>query len=919
MTKRIVLLLTIFLIGFFTAFGQNKTEGQIKYASKIIIAKLFAGHSAFFKDVDLNSIKIESVTALFPYHSPVILENNQVDLSLIYSLKISSSINIETVIQDLQLLDVFEYVERQVVHEVALTPNDPEINKQDYLTQINAYNAWNVSTGSTSIKVGIVDSGTDMDHPDLVTEMYQNTGDPVNGVDDDNDGYIDNFNGWDFFGNDNNPQIDLNAHGIHVAGIAVAATNNNVGVASVGFNSQFIPIRAGNGTAITHGYQGVVYAADMGCEVINCSWGSFGFTSFGEDAVNYATYNKGSLVVAAAGNSGLNRMYYPAGYQSVLGVASVKRTDEKSSFSNYGNWIEISAPGEGVYSCVDAGLYNYNTGTSMASPVVAGAAALLKSVFPQLTPKQLTERLKTTSQNIDGQNTSYLYKIGTGRLDLGAAVSGIISAASVVFENKVISNKVDNVFKAGDSLLISGTFTNYLASSNNVTATISSSSPNVFSNITSYNLGAMGSLDQTDNFSFPFSFQIKNSTPVNTWVTFELIITDGVFSNTQLIDVLVNVDYLNIAINNMASTLGSMGQFGYNDRNQTQGLGVQFKNGSSQLFEGGLMIGTNADNFTRVMDRVRNGSNSWDTDFEVVASVKEITPALRGEYQVEGIFNDSNGLANMIGLDVLQRGYASTITGHDNYIVLEYTLINSSNDIIENVNAGLFADFDIADYDKNAVYTDLTRFYTYTISTEPGSPLYGIQLLTPTVFRSYGLDNIAGGAGGIDILNGFSNFDKFSALTSNRYGAGYTDIQGNDVIQVTSTGGFDVPAGDSVTVAFALIAAESKMLLDVVADSAYFAYNGSVPNSVAEPTNWRDLVVAFPNPTNNRVTLDVSSLNHAGTWGWVLKDLTGKELLHLEQILNKTHTIDLFELNSGVYLIDIQTSEGVSTIKLIKN
>ncbi|MGB1003292.1 MAG: S8/S53 family peptidase [Salibacteraceae bacterium] len=917
MIKKAILIIGLLVFGV-VGFGQALVK-KARFEPNVIIAKLNPENPSYFESSDLKGSQIERVTQMFPNHRiEGKLANGQVDLSLIYRLNLKDGGDVELVIQELTNLDVFEYVERLIINEIAFTPNDPSINNQNYLNQINAYSGWDVSKGNTSIKVGIVDSGTDLDHPDLQSEMYLNTADPINGVDDDNDGFIDNYHGWDFYEGDNNPQIGDNAHGIHVAGIAAAATDNNEGVAAVGFNSQFLAIRAGNGVSITHGYQGVIYAADMGCDVINCSWGSFGFTSFGQDAVNYATFNKDALVVAAAGNSGQERNYYPAAYESVLGVLSVNDADAKSSFSNYGNWVGISAPGENIYSCVDDGMYNYNTGTSMAAPVVAGAAALLKSVFPQLSAKQLAERLKTTSTDVSAINLGLNHKMGHGRLDLNAAVSGNITEASIVFENKVISNKNDDVFKAGDSLFISGTFTNYLATSNNATATIFSNSPYISINKDVENLGVVASLVQLDNFNQPFSFKIDVSTPINTMVTFELTITDGVFSNTQLIDVLVNVDYLNIAINDLATTLSSKGMFGYNARNQIQGLGVQFQGGSSQLFEGGLMIGTDNNNFIRVMDRVRSTSNNWDNDFGVVDNVKEIIPSQFGHYQVEGLFNDSLASGDMIGIDVFQRGFASTDLGHEKYIVLEYHVINTGSDSIQNINIGLFADFDIADYSKNATYTDLTKVCTYTISTEPGAPLYGVQLLTPGAFRSYAMDNLPGGAGGVNINDGFSTSEKFTTLTSNRYGAGFTDVSGNDVIQVTSSANINLASGDTAIVAFALLAAESKLLLDQVADSAYYRYNGNLPNSVSELKDISNKVAMYPNPSSNKVTVALDDLNNAHDWHISMFDVTGKMVYQRLNIQENKILLDLNILKPGLYFVDIQTSFGSSKRKLIK-
>ena len=911
-----VLLILINSVGFVHA---SDTE-SIEYVPNIIIVKLKPSNSNYFQSVELSSLEVESVEVMFPNHAPLLNRSvGLVDLSLIYILHVSSTKNIEEIIFNLKEIPVFEYVEKKVIHKVSLVANDPEINKQSYLNQINALSAWDVSTGSVNIKVGIVDTGTDMDHPDLESEMHENTNDPINGIDDDNDGYIDNFNGWDFEENDNNPQVVDNDHGIHVAGIAAAASNNNEGVASVGFNTQYMPIRAGNGVAISYGYEGVVYAADMGCDIINCSWGDASYSELGQDAVNYATNNKGALVVAAAGNNGEDRSFYPAGFEVVLGVASVNSVDEKSSFSNYGHWVEISAPGQRVYSCVNDGKYNYNTGTSMASPVVAGAAALLKSVFPQLTAKQLKERLKTTSQNIDNLNVGLEHQIGSGRLDINAAVNLQITDASVIFENKKIENKKANGLKAGDSLFVSGTFTNYLASSvNAVEATVSVNSPYIDVNNTSVNLGVIPSLMQMDNYLNPFSFKIAENTPVNTKVTFELVITDGVFSNTQLIDVLVNVDYLNIEVNQLAVSIGGKGQVGYNDRYQSQGIGLRFKNGYSQLYESGLMIGTNSGNFIRVVDRVRSSVGAWDSDFELVEEIKEVSPTEKRQYQIKSVFDDSGAEANVIGFEVVQRAYASTDVGHENYVVLEYTIINKTTNMIKNVNVGMFADFDILGGFENAAYTDLSKRYNYTISTALNSELYGVQLLTSSDLRSYVLDNFSGGAGGVDLSNGFLTSDKFTTLTSNKYVGGITNKLGNDVAQVMSTGGFDIDSGDSIKVAFALIAAETKAELDMVADSAYARYNGFLLTSVSEKTNLTELVKIFPNPVKDQLTIDLSKMTSNENYSFTIKNVVGKELYFSGDLSVKELKIDVSEFNSGIYFVDFQIGDRKEVVKLIK-
>ena len=167
--------------------------------------------------------------------------------------------------------------------------------------------------------IGIIDTGTDPDHPDLAANLKHNYADPINGLDDDGDGYVDNFNGWDLGESDNDATVNANTHGSHVSGCAAAVTDNGVGVASPGFNCKFLPVKISNaGGTLTMGYEGIVYAADHGCNVINCSWGGGGGGALGQNAIDYATINKDALVVCAAGNNSSNQTFYPAAYNYVF-------------------------------------------------------------------------------------------------------------------------------------------------------------------------------------------------------------------------------------------------------------------------------------------------------------------------------------------------------------------------------------------------------------------------------------------------------------------------------------------------------------------------------------------------------------------------------------------------------------------------
>lgn len=296
------------------------------------------------------------------------------------------------------------YAEPDAVAHIAFTPNDPEYPVHQYGPQIiQADKAWDITRGDPNVLVAVVDTGVDYTHPDLQGKVVK---------------------GYDFVNNDADPADD-NGHGTHVAGIIAAATNNGVGVASIGFNTRVLAVKVldanGSGYYSTVA-KGITYAADHGARIINLSLRGTVSSSILQDAVNYA-WNKGVLVVAAAGNDGSNAPAYPAAYPHVLAVAATDWNDTRWSLSNYGDYIDVSAPGVGIISTdwVGAvGLYASRSGTSMAAPHVAAVAALALAVNPNLTNADLETLIKTSVDDKGDPGWDPYY--GAGRVNAYKAV-----------------------------------------------------------------------------------------------------------------------------------------------------------------------------------------------------------------------------------------------------------------------------------------------------------------------------------------------------------------------------------------------------------------------------------------------------------------------------------------------------------------
>ena len=317
---------------------------------------------------------VAGIARVFPEAKAPVREG-EVDLTRFYVMKYSSPVDPFSAAKELSDLPEVDYAEPWFIYPTngaqAFTPNDSLYLLQWAMGVIRADSAWSVSQGDTSVVVGIVDTGVQWDHPDLAANIWINPGETgldihgndkrTNGIDDDGDGKIDDWHGWDFAGadfnnpvedNDTRPSGSNTAHGTHVAGIASAVTNNTTGVAGVGFHCRILGVktssdndtRAGGFAYIIAGFQGIAYAAQMGANVISCSWGGPGASQFEQDVINSATA-QGALVVAAAGNGGSSEPSFPSGYDHVISVGATNGSDVRETYSNYGSTIDVCAPG----------------------------------------------------------------------------------------------------------------------------------------------------------------------------------------------------------------------------------------------------------------------------------------------------------------------------------------------------------------------------------------------------------------------------------------------------------------------------------------------------------------------------------------------------------------------------------------------
>lgn len=381
--KKMFFVISLFAFAMVLMLLPNDTFANGKYIEGEVVVK--------FKD---NVSNAEKANVHKQYGATLIQRNTHKDVG--YDLlKVK---NVEQAIKALEKNPNVEYVEPNYIIKALWTPNDTYYNNGvQYAPQLTKTNlAWDITKGLSTQEIAVVDTGVNYNHEDLAGKVKL---------------------GYDFVQNDNDP-MDRNDHGTHVAGIAAAKTNNGLGIAGMAPNTSILAVRVldarGSGS-LTDVADGIVYAADYGAEVINLSLGCDCHTQTLEDAVNYA-WNKGSVVVAAAGNDGVSTTFEPASYANVIAVAATDSNDNLASFSNFGSWVDVAAPGVDIASLTIRG-YAYMSGTSMASPNVAGLAGLLAGQGRN--NSQIRAAIENTADKISGTGTYFQY----GRINAYNAVN----------------------------------------------------------------------------------------------------------------------------------------------------------------------------------------------------------------------------------------------------------------------------------------------------------------------------------------------------------------------------------------------------------------------------------------------------------------------------------------------------------------
>ncbi|MEJ5994375.1 S8 family serine peptidase [Pedobacter sp. Du54] len=881
-----------------------------------------------------NGVSIISLNKLFSNETKTVgtqalAQGSLPDLSDLYVARYEGNKNITAVINALLKDEQILYAEPSYVYRTSFVPNDASFSLQTYFTKLQVTQAWDVLKDASSVIIGIVDSGSDLQHEDLAGNIYVNAGDPVNGIDDDKDGYIDNYFGWDFVGNsastmiaDNNPDVtsDSTDHGVHVSGIASAVSNNAKGVASIAFNAKLMIVKTGadnNATSIYKGYEGIKYAADHGAKIINCSWGGPGGGQFGQEMIDYAVA-KGSLVIAAAGNESTEDPSYPAAYKGVFSVASVNNSDIKSSFSNYGYTVDISAPGSSIYNTLNANKYGSLSGTSMATPMVASAAALVKAKYPSYNGLQIGEVLRTTADPIDNLNPTFANKIGKGRLNVFNALTQTTS--SVRYQQITVNDQTGGSRAPGNDITLNLDLKSFLAPISGLTVGISSTSQYVQVLDPTISVGNMATLETKENIG-PIRIKILGTAPQNNDVTFKLTYSGtnvgGSFTDSEFILVTVNLDYLNITVNKVSTTLSSNGRVGFSKGDAAGGLGFIYKD-EPMLYEAALMIGKSA---TQVSNNARNDGN-YSEDFGKLISASKVggtTAAFEGV----ATFSDEKA-TNPIGLKVKSRMLAYASAPDDKYVIVEYVITNTSSTALQGIYTGMFTDWDLDEASSNATQYDAATKTAYAFARKNADyPYAGVKLLTntaPALYypMSYQLtgDPLAD--------NKFTVAEKYQALSSGIKATSLgTSGNGYDIMYSIGTGPYNIAASGSITVAYAFISGDNLTDLLNSGNAALTKYS-TLPNNTTDPTSGELggflLKQNYPNPAKSLTNIPFNLAEKSLT-KLTVTNVNGKVIQTLvNEILNAgsySVPFNLTKLDPGVYFYELRAGSYRKTLKLM--
>ncbi len=703
------------------------------------------------------------------------------------------------------------------------TPNDPLFAEAAYMQRLRMADAWDVVKGEQGdVVIAVVELGMDLGHEDLRGTLWTNPGEvPNNSIDDDANGFVDDVHGWNFSTDSpvaTDPSNDYRVvHGAAVAGAASAEANNSIGLAGTSWNAKIMPVV---------GYVvGITYAALNGADIINASYGGYSYSTT-EAQIIQSALDEGALVVAAAGNGGQNTDYtptYPGSYGIELSVGGTLAGSD-INYYNYGRSVNVYAAGRDVIVPRPGNAYGTEDGTSFASPMVAGIAALVKTANPGFSPHQVREQVRLTADNIDAANDASLAGLlGRGRVNAYRAVTETGFPAIRISETHWTGGS--RVLQSGDSAEITATLTNYLAETQNLTIDWFSDAEFVTFDDGSVSVGRLGTGEST---SVTAKFHLAENAPYRSRFFVSPRAQDGTYDDApDVVRLMANEgETLEHITGGMGFTITTEGNFGFLDsRFGELNAGVWVYDANNQrrsiIFEGGLLVASGPDAVSDCLYSDERSTQRISQHMDWIpqrgASLEIRSPGhlVAQEGRMELV---DDRAPNPIGVEVLQESFVDTAEENEDFVLLRYTISNPTGRELVNIHVGLMFDWRMnSAWGQDHVGFDGTRNLgiQQDAASNPTAVVGAMPLSAnaPVHFRAlrYG--------------DPLTDQTKWSYLTGGIQSPG---SGANYWTQVTGLGPFTIYPGQEIQVAFAVVTGRNREDLFQNADSAKVLWESTV-------------------------------------------------------------------------------------------
>lgn len=812
-----------------------------------------------------------------------------------------------------------EIAEPWYAAQLQATPNDPLWPIQTGVRRMKFDAAWDIVQGNPNVVIAISDNGVTQDHEDIKPSLWRNVNEIAgNGLDDDGNGYVDDYSGVNFTWRQDgtSPASTTNhsndGHGTKVAGLAGATTNNGLGIAGTSNGSRLFPMKTAlsNSGSIVFGYQSLIYAADMGFNVANCSWGVVKPPSPIDQSVIDYCIAKGMVVVASAGNhgsapntTGWTQLNYPSAYDGVIGVGEVSSTDVLASTSGLGKNAAVMASSVDAITTGSGGGYTSSgiNGTSFSAPMGSGAVALIRSRFPQLSPRQVAALLRRTADDITEDNPSVAHII-SGRINARSAVATdptTIPALRIQNVKRTFTNgKPADRFAAGDTLDFTYTIVNDLALINNVSCELKIAEAGGWDIAILQGTRSIASIDQEQSVNVgTFRIHIKSISPLPGILRLKFSATS--YRDSSLDYVMPPSGMSTMENDQIAYSVGDDGTFGYSNSLDTrQGIGFVWKKGYNLLSPSGFLLCENRSRVLKGFDNISNRS-----EFSTVKSYTEPQPN-------QSVMTDSAAdVSRRIGVRVEQTNtFPST---NSQATVLSISLENISGSNLTDIAAGHFFDWDIG----NAGLENTTRLAPEAI---------------PPTFRYIGNAQafLRNGVGAVVVCAAVSDELEIQAqvsgfMLSYMVGRGITDTEVIQLLtsgtQIQTTGTGDVSGVIGMMFPGTMAPSEIRTFRIVIGvASTYDLAAQIVRDAILAPTGVAELanagVQVFPVPAT-----DVLTIRHDQRATFIeVYDNAGRSIKRIDVVPNENESsFDVSGWYQGMYQLRIGSGTLFTVVPII--